>query len=240
MFSPGVEPGLRPSQGRVPSPTLRERRHQTLRVPRPGVEPGLTASNTVVRPPHSRGVGLLLGIERDRPTRPRSRAIDGGPGEPAVWGSLAEAQGFEPCPRVLEARCSPRSTPRRTELRPRNCRAGLMARRALVANARATRKTSVTASETSIKCPAGIEPALPPWQDGRLPLHHGHTCGCELPKTRVSRPPWYAPASAQGLGACARGISRIHGPGHRSAGWFSAGSNAATSHTATHGSGILV
>jgi hypothetical protein len=25
------------------------------------------------------------------------------------------------------------------------------------------------------KCPAGVEPALPPWQGGRLPLHHGHT-----------------------------------------------------------------
>ena len=24
------------------------------------------------------------------------------------------------------------------------------------------------------KCPAGVEPALPPWQGSRLPLHHGH------------------------------------------------------------------
>lgn len=24
--------------------------------------------------------------------------------------------------------------------------------------------------------PAGIEPALPPWQDSRLPLHHGRFC----------------------------------------------------------------
>jgi hypothetical protein len=24
------------------------------------------------------------------------------------------------------------------------------------------------------ECPAGFEPALPPWQGGRLPLHHGH------------------------------------------------------------------
>ena len=24
------------------------------------------------------------------------------------------------------------------------------------------------------KCPAGVEPARPPWQGGRLPLHHGH------------------------------------------------------------------
>ena len=25
------------------------------------------------------------------------------------------------------------------------------------------------------KCPAGVEPALPPWQGSRLPLQHGHT-----------------------------------------------------------------
>ena len=25
------------------------------------------------------------------------------------------------------------------------------------------------------KCPAGVEPAHPPWQGSRLPLHHGHT-----------------------------------------------------------------
>src|SRR5205085_8566206 len=24
------------------------------------------------------------------------------------------------------------------------------------------------------KCPAGVEPARPPWRGGRLPLHHGH------------------------------------------------------------------
>src|SRR5262249_54748411 len=27
---------------------------------------------------------------------------------------------------------------------------------------------------SSDKCPAGVEPARPPWQGGRLPLHHGH------------------------------------------------------------------
>ena len=26
-----------------------------------------------------------------------------------------------------------------------------------------------------LKCPAGVEPARPPWPGGRLPLHHGHT-----------------------------------------------------------------
>ena len=29
-------------------------------------------------------------------------------------------------------------------------------------------------SRSSNKCPAGVEPARPPWRGGRLPLHHGH------------------------------------------------------------------
>ena len=29
-------------------------------------------------------------------------------------------------------------------------------------------------SSLTDKCPAGVEPARPPWQGGRLPLHHGH------------------------------------------------------------------
>jgi hypothetical protein len=33
------------------------------------------------------------------------------------------------------------------------------------------------------KCPAGVEPALPPWQGDRLPLHHGHI----LPTTNCQR-----------------------------------------------------
>jgi hypothetical protein len=39
------------------------------------------------------------------------------------------------------------------------------------------------------KCPAGVEPARPPWQGGRLPLHHGHIgiTEAELSKTRGHR-----------------------------------------------------
>ena len=33
------------------------------------------------------------------------------------------------------------------------------------------------------KCPAGVEPARPPWQGGRLPLHHGH----EMPRPNCQR-----------------------------------------------------
>ena len=55
MSSPGVEPGLRPSQSRVPSVTLRGRCRDPKTIPRPGIGPGLAASKAAVRPPHSRG-----------------------------------------------------------------------------------------------------------------------------------------------------------------------------------------
>ena len=32
------------------------------------------------------------------------------------------------------------------------------------------------------KHPAGVEPALPPWQGGRLPLHHGRVVVCRIVK----------------------------------------------------------
>ena len=34
--------------------------------------------------------------------------------------------------------------------------------------------------------PAGVEPALPPWQGGRLPLHHGRLVGNQVVKDRES------------------------------------------------------
>jgi hypothetical protein len=33
---------------------------------------------------------------------------------------------------------------------------------------------------TAEECPAGVEPALPPWQGSRLPLQHGHMTASEL------------------------------------------------------------
>ena len=38
------------------------------------------------------------------------------------------------------------------------------------------RVNQLTPPRSGSKCPAGIEPARPPWRGGRLPLHHGHTC----------------------------------------------------------------
>ena len=35
-------------------------------------------------------------------------------------------------------------------------------------------RLSYIPSHLADKCPAGVEPARPPWQGGRLPLHHGH------------------------------------------------------------------
>ena len=35
--------------------------------------------------------------------------------------------------------------------------------------------------------PAGVEPALPPWQGSRLPLHHGRLCHNQIVKQREHR-----------------------------------------------------
>src|SRR5438128_11044266 len=35
--------------------------------------------------------------------------------------------------------------------------------------------------------PAGIEPALPPWQGSRLPLHHGRLCHNQIVNEREHR-----------------------------------------------------
>lgn len=35
------------------------------------------------------------------------------------------------------------------------------------------------------KRPAGVEPALPPWQGSRLPLHHGRLVGCRVVKDQA-------------------------------------------------------
>ena len=117
------------------SVTLRGRSEQEhCRIPRPGIEPGLAASKTAVRPPHSRGSEDRVpspGVEpgprpsegRVRPSHSKgdepSRRPDSNRHEPAYKAGafpfrhvgISRAQGFEPCPRVLEARCSPRSTP---------------------------------------------------------------------------------------------------------------------------------
>ena len=122
MPSPGIEPGLRPSQGRVRirhTPRTRCR----SRIPRPGIGPGLAASKTAVPPTHSRGGSM--------PARPRRADRHDALARSRTWSATfggsraipshsegrrrdrprsAGTQGFEPCPRVLEARCSPRNT----------------------------------------------------------------------------------------------------------------------------------
>ena len=51
------------------------------------------------------------------------------------------------------------------------------------------------------KCPAGVEPARPPWRGGRLPLHHGH-----LRRPRIVKEP-RAPGGTRTHVAALRGRS---------------------------------
>ena len=52
--------------------------------------------------------------------------------------------------------------------------------------------TKLPHAQSHLKRPAGVEPALPPWQGSRLPLHHGRVCGYsivkELGEARGRRP----------------------------------------------------
>ena len=43
-----------------------------------------------------------------------------------------------------------------------------------------------TDSFGTLKSPAGVEPALPPWQGDRLPLHHGRVMVCRIVKEQQS------------------------------------------------------
>jgi hypothetical protein len=137
MSPPGIEPGLRPSQSRVRSGTLRGL--SLFRIPRRGVEPHPTASNTAMLPSHSRGVAFKKS-NSNIPTWSRTRTwsfgdsnailytigttakhIDArlpphprpeGEGDRVIRGrkKQARARGVEPRGAVLEAACSPGST----------------------------------------------------------------------------------------------------------------------------------
>ena len=50
------------------------------------------------------------------------------------------------------------------------------------------------------ECPAGVEPARPPWQGGRLPLHHGHECRRRIVKDAESTR-WDSNPRRRGTGA---------------------------------------
>jgi hypothetical protein len=96
--------------------------NQALRLRRPpcvrhtrgeGVEYPCQESNLVLdlrrvacRPSHAKGA-----VEANGRTRTGMNLLTRQGPHPSATLAEAGAQGFEPCPRVLEARCSPRSTP---------------------------------------------------------------------------------------------------------------------------------
>ena len=94
--------------------------------------------------------------------------------------SLVRTAGFEPAIPWPPAKCDTRL---RYVLKNRpeagDCRLEVAMVRFLSSSLRPT------ASSLTRKRPAGVEPALPPWQSGRLPLHHGRLLAAELSKNRL-------------------------------------------------------
>ncbi len=147
MSSPGVEPGLRPSQGRV---RIRHtpRTYCDQPIPRPGVEPGLAASKAAVPIRHTRGE--KMGCPRQESNlvldlrRVACAPAHSGGGSTSCLETRAGARGFEPRTSGLEPESSPRRTPLSIDPNPFR------------------------------GCPTGVEPAPRDPQSRVLPLHHGH------------------------------------------------------------------
>ena len=146
MSSPGVEPGPRPSHGRVPPPHPEDCDAPPGSRTRPCGFEGRRASATLAGMPFCQESNL--GFNRlnvaCRPSHSK------GPRDAEAAG----AQGFEPCPSGLE----PESSPRRTPL--------LGGHDAI--------PTSATRSRPGM-CLTGLEPAPSASQAGMLPLHHRHS-----------------------------------------------------------------
>ncbi len=79
VSSPGIEPGPRPSQGRMRNPAHSEDKFQIGLEPRRGIEPRPTVSNTAVHPAHSQG----------------------------IFVKKASRPGVEPGPELSESQCIP-------------------------------------------------------------------------------------------------------------------------------------
>ena len=102
------------SPARESNPALRLRRPPCVRHTRgEGAECPRQESNLVFdlrrvacRPSHAKGA-----VEADGRTRTGMNLLTRQGPHRSATSAGAGAQGFEPCPRVLEARCSPRSTP---------------------------------------------------------------------------------------------------------------------------------
>ena len=136
MSSPGIEPGPRPSQSRVrvrhtprtsiekrPSeepptresnpalrlrrpPCIRHTRGEAVECPRQESNPVFDLRKVACCPSHAEGP-----VEADGRARTGMNLLTRQGPHRSATSAGAGAQGFEPCPRVLEARCSPRSTP---------------------------------------------------------------------------------------------------------------------------------
>jgi hypothetical protein len=119
----------------------------------PAWEAGASAARPRARRKSGRGGSRTL----KACARPFSRRVPSPVGSPFRF--KAPAAGIEPASPRLTAECSYQHEPHRI-------RTGAL----LVPN----QADCQAFPHPGPKCPAGVEPAHPPWQGGRLPLHHGH------------------------------------------------------------------
>src|SRR5262249_54541183 len=160
---------------RESDPALRLRRPPCVRHTRgEGVECPRQESNLVFdlrkvacRPSHAEGAA-----EPDRRSRTGMSLLTRQAPHRSATSARAGAQGVEPCPRVLEARCSPRSTPLKIGL--------------------ARLASSSPERDSRSGCPAGVEPVASSSTGSRAPV---------TPRTPSNvRPDPPARAGAEGAG----------------------------------------
>ena len=87
-------------------PCVRHTRREKAECPRQESNLVLDLRGVACRPPHAKGPN-----EADGRARTGMNLLTRQGPHHSATSAGAGAQGFEPCPRVLEARCSPRSTP---------------------------------------------------------------------------------------------------------------------------------
>ena len=87
----------------------------------------------------------------------------------------------------LRPRCLTGRSPTRTDTGPTAIKVRTAGFEPAISCSRNTRNTRLSYVLFTQERPAGVEPALPPWQGDRLPLHHGRVVVCRIVKEQEHR-----------------------------------------------------